>query len=66
MTVPGKGRNKTPDQEALTCIHQRIHWAATADPLEEPDELDQIAIQSFLDTLAEVALAVAQRKRIDQ
>ena len=66
MTVPGKGRNKTPGQEALTCIHQRIHWAATPDPLEEPDELDQIAIQSFLDTLAEVALAVAQRKRIDQ
>ncbi len=50
----------------MTCIHQRIHWAATTDPLEEPDELDQIAIQSFLDTLAEVALAVAQRKRIDQ
>ncbi len=50
----------------MTCIHQRIHWAATPDPLEEPDELDQIAIQSFLDTLAEVALAVAQRKRIDQ
>ncbi len=50
----------------MTCIHKRIHWAATTDPLEEPDELDQIAIQSFLDTLAEVALAVAQRKRIDQ
>ena len=66
MTVPGKGRNKAPGQEALTCIHQRIHWATTTDPLEEPDELDQIAIQSFLDTLAEVALAVAQRKRIDQ
>ena len=66
MTVTGKGRNKTIGQEALTCIHQRIHWAATTDPLEEPDELDQIAIQSFLDTLAEVALAVAQRKRIDQ
>ncbi len=64
--MPGKGRNKTPGQEALTCIHQRIHCAATTDPLEEPDELDQIAIQSFLDTLAEVALAVAQRKRIDQ
>ncbi len=70
--MPGKGRNKAPGQEALTCIHQRIHWAATPDPLEdpdyqeEPDELDQIAIQSFLDTLAEVALAVAQRKRIDQ
>ena len=50
----------------MTCIHQRIHCAATPDPQEEPDELDQIAIQNFLDTLAEVALAVAQRKRIDQ
>ena len=59
--MPSQGRLKTPSQEALTCIHQRIHCAATPNPLEEPDELDQIAINHFLDTLVEVAMAIASR-----
>ncbi len=59
-------QTKSDDQEALTCIHRGIHCAATPDTLEGQDELDQIAIDNFLDTLAEVALAVAQRKRKDQ
>ena len=58
-------QNESNDQEALTCI-PGIHCAATPDTLEGQDALDQIAIDNFLDTLAEVALAVAQRKRIDQ
>ena len=65
--MPGKGRHKITGPEALTCIHQRIHWAATPDPLEEPDyqgepdELHQIAIEHFLDTLVEIALAISSR-----
>ena len=53
-------------RKALTSIHSGIHCAATSDTPQEQNELDQIAIQSFLDTLADVALAVAQRKGIDQ
>lgn len=50
----------------LTCIHQRTHCVATHDPDDCENELDQIDIQNFLDTLAEVALAVARRgKRVD-
>ncbi len=59
-------QTKSNGQKALTCIHRDIHCAATPDQLEGENELDQIAIDNFLDTLAEVALAVAQRKRIDQ
>ncbi len=63
MSEPNKKDNGS---EALTCIHQRIHWAATeepepdAGPLEEMNELD---ITNFLDTLVEIALAVARRRQ---
>ena len=43
----------------LTPIHRRIHCAATPD---SENELDSIAIDHFLDSLAEVALAVARRR----
>ena len=53
-------------EDGLTCIHGRIHCGATADTTGEGNELDQLAINTFLDTLAEVALAVAwRRERID-
>ena len=52
---------------ALTPIHSRIHCAATPDTTESDHELDQIAIDHFLDTLAEVALAIARRReQLDQ
>ena len=54
---------KSNDQEALTSMPRGIHCAATPDATEEKDELDEIAINNFLDTLAEVALAVARRRR---
>ena len=44
----------------LTRIHRRIHCAATRDATEEESELDCIAIDHFLDTLAEIALSVAR------
>ncbi len=51
----------------LTPIHSRIHCGATPDTTEPDDELDHIAIDHFLDTLAEVALAIARRRQpLDQ
>ncbi len=55
-------QTKSDGKKALTCIHRGIHCAATPDELEAEDELDRIAIENFLDTLAEVAMAVANRK----
>ena len=49
-------------ENGLTPIHGRIHCAATPDPTEAENEVDQIAIDNFLGTLAEVAMAVARRK----
>jgi hypothetical protein len=49
----------------LTCIPESIHCVATADTTEAGNELDQIAISHFLDTIAEIALAAA-RRRIDK
>ena len=45
----------------LTSIHRRIHCAATQDA-DVNDELDQIAIDNFLQTLADVALSIAKRR----
>ena len=48
--------------EGLTPIHRRIHCAATDDTSEEEySEADQIIVDNFLNTLAEIALAVAAR-----
>ena len=46
----------------LTPIHSRIHCAATDDTSGNDDELEGIAIDHLLDTLAEVALAIARRR----
>ena len=46
---------KTPDQ-ALTCIHDAYTLADT------PDEADALIIKNFLNTLAEIALAIASRE----
>ena len=48
--------------KGLTPIPQRIHWAATPDAPEGGySEADMIVVTNFLNTLAEVALAVASR-----
>jgi len=56
-------RNEKPqdNENVLTSIPLRIHCPATTDK-EYTDELDEIAIEHFLDTLAQVALAIASRK----
>ena len=49
-------------ETGLTPIHQRIHCAATLDTFADANELDVIAREIFIDTLVEVALAIARRK----
>ena len=68
MTALGCGGQPDPQggpPDALTSIHGRIHCAATPDATEHDEdetELDRIAIDNLLDTLAEVALAIARRR----
>ena len=58
-------RNGSP--EGLTSIHPRIHCAATHETTEdEYSETDLIIVRNFLNTLAEVALAVAIRSAKSQ
>ena len=55
-------RSDTPPSKGLTPIPRRIHWAATQDATEGGySEADMISVKNFLNTLAEVALAVASR-----
>ncbi len=56
-------------EKGLTPIHGRIHCAATPDTTEpeNENELDSIVIDHFLDTLAEVAMAIIRRRQqLDQ
>ena len=50
-------------ENGLTPIHRRIHCGATHDTTNDQNgnELDQIAIDHFLDTLSEVAMAIVRR-----
>ena len=68
MTALGWDRQPEPRSgvpDALTRIHGGIHCGATPDATEHDEhetELDRIAIDNLLDTLAEVALAIARRR----
>ena len=62
MSAPDDTNNGFAPEFGLTPIHQRIHCAATPDNTGDVDELDIIAVDNFLDTLAEVAVAIARRK----
>ena len=49
-------------EDGLTGIPHRIHWPATQDSGgSELDELDRIAVENFLDTLADIAIRAATR-----
>ena len=63
MSAQDYVNNNAAPEIGLTSIHGRIHCAATPDTTEPEDELDSIAIDHFLDTLAEVAMAVARRRQ---
>ena len=47
-------------RKLLTCIRDAYTLAATPDP---ENEVDEIAVRTFLETLAEAALAIASRKQ---
>ncbi len=66
--APAPFPDKNGHPNGLTCIHRRIHCVATRDVNDNSEnELDRIAIDNFLTTLAEVTLAVARRKeQLDQ
>lgn len=48
--------------DGLTPIHEPIHCPATQDYVEDGNELDGIDVEHFLDTLANIALAIAARQ----
>jgi hypothetical protein len=56
--------NKQPNAqpEGLTRIRPGIHCSATTDTGAELEELERMQINHFLNTLAEIALAVASRQ----
>ena len=61
---PRNVENSAPN--GLTGIPTRIHCPATqASGRSEYDELDRIQVGSFLDTLADVALAIAAREQAE-
>jgi hypothetical protein len=56
-------RKENGQENGLTSsIPPRIHCPATADGVGGQDEIDDIAVEHFLNTLAQVALAVASRR----
>jgi hypothetical protein len=57
-----ENRKESGGKNGLTPIPPGIHCPATTERVGGNDELDEIAVEHFLDTLAEVALAVASRK----
>jgi hypothetical protein len=49
-------------ENGLTSIPSRIHWRTDTERVGGQDEINDITVEHFLDTLAEVALAIASRK----
>ena len=58
-----KPKRKVLSEAGLTSIHPRIHCAATRERVEEYSEADEVMVNSFIETLAEVAEAVAKRRQ---
>ena len=55
--------NERDIDHELKSGQRRIHCAAADEPDESPDDLQKIEISNFIDTLAEIALAVARRRQ---
>jgi hypothetical protein len=62
MTGKPTSRKESGEENGLTPIPPGIHCPATTDWVGGRDELDKIVVEHFLDTLAQVALAIASRK----
>ena len=54
---------KSDPLNGLTSIHGPIHCAATPDAESSESEQEQIDVDNFLSTLAQIALAVAAREQ---
>ena len=67
VTAQRKKSSTPPDKRdidhGLKSGQRRIHCAAADEPNDSPDDLQQIEISNFIDTLAEIALAVARRRQ---
>jgi hypothetical protein len=55
-------RKESGGENGLTPMPPGIHCPATTERVGGRDELDEITVDNFLDTLAQVALAIASRK----
>ena len=55
-------KHKEMPEEGLTRIHARIHCVATPDWGEHSSESEEIMLDAFIETLADVAMAVAVRR----
>jgi hypothetical protein len=62
VPIKPTSRKESGGGNGLTPIPSRIHCPATTEKVGGQDELDEIAVEHFLDTLAKVALAAASRK----
>ena len=62
MARKPRARRESGRANGLTSIPPRIHCPATTERVGGRDEIDDITVEHFLDTLAQVALAIASRK----
>ncbi len=54
-------------ENGLTSIHQPIHWPTTeTSGGSDTHELDRIAVEAFLDTLADVTISITARERSEK
>jgi hypothetical protein len=58
-----RSKKESGGANGLTPIPLRIHCPATTKGVGGKDELAEFAVEHFLDTLAQVALAIASRKQ---
>ena len=62
MARKSQSQQPSSPENGLTSIPPGIHCPATTERVGGRDELDEITVDNFLDTLAQVALAIASRK----
>jgi hypothetical protein len=62
MARKPRARRESGRENGLTSIPPRIHCQATTDGVGGQDEIDEITVEHFLNTRAQVALAIASRK----
>ena len=64
-TPKGTNQEVDPPPNGLTSIPARIHCVATQDQVGPENEIEQMAIDNFLQTLGEIAISIASREHED-